>query len=529
MASESQTPSARDDAFASGPAMRGAGYLLEVDMRRRAVRVADPSESQRPQQGIGPSFSILDGEAIGLTVDNYAVSEVGQYSPGKVRVRFDIAVANQLPGLALVPPALGADGAPRSSLMLFPLLQNAKLTSGATAINEDGSILVNRRSETVVEPSADWDGDGSQLQWRGYDFSGDSSCAAGSPGCTPWEALPPLLPGERSPVRMVGFDLDPTVSEFRAWLLLAADLRGDTTVVPPPPAPPGTGVPFGPYRLWATATSLNANAAAFTASLNSSDPSTIVTLIGAARTKGHKLVLNMTACCASEYLTSGNFDLAKWKARQDLFNTAAIRTAIAEAVSNGTVIGGKLIDEPERADWGTGLSKSVVDQMAAYTKSYFPTLPLGISHGAPGYRWRTDQTFTALDWIVYQYNSAVSGTTYAKGDAAGWRDAVLQQAAADGVAPAFSFNILDGGIEAARDGLWNCSTTLTEGRGTEEPDCRMTAAQVREYGRVLGPAGCALLMWRYDDEFMANPANQQAFRDVAALLASRTAPSCRTR
>jgi hypothetical protein len=57
----------------------------------------------------------------------------------------------------------------------------------------------------------------------------------------------------------------------------------------------------------------------------------------------------------------------------------------------------------------------------------------------------------------------------------------------------------------------------------------MTAAQVRELGWVLGPAGCALLMWRYDLEFMINPANHQAFHDVAAMLASRTAPPCRAR
>jgi hypothetical protein len=103
--------------LALGSAAQGrAGYLLEVDMRRRAVRVAAPIESQRAQSGLGPSFSILDGQSIGLTVDNYEVSELGQYSPGKVRVRFDVSVANRLPGLTLAPAALGE---PRTSLMLF--------------------------------------------------------------------------------------------------------------------------------------------------------------------------------------------------------------------------------------------------------------------------------------------------------------------------------------------------------------------------------------------------------------------------
>lgn len=54
----------------------------------------------------------------------------------------------------------------------------------------------------------------------------------------------------------------------------------------------------------------------------------------------------------------------------------------------------------------------------------------------------------------------------------------------------------------------------------------MTAEQVREAGRVLGPAGCFLAGWRYDSAFMAQPQNQQAFRDVIATLSARPATNC---
>jgi hypothetical protein len=57
----------------------------------------------------------------------------------------------------------------------------------------------------------------------------------------------------------------------------------------------------------------------------------------------------------------------------------------------------------------------------------------------------------------------------------------------------------------------------------------MTADQVREWGTVLGSAGCALTMWRYDPSFMAKPENQQAFKDVAAALAKAPATPCRRR
>jgi hypothetical protein len=55
----------------------------------------------------------------------------------------------------------------------------------------------------------------------------------------------------------------------------------------------------------------------------------------------------------------------------------------------------------------------------------------------------------------------------------------------------------------------------------------MTAQQVREWGMVLGAAGCALTMWRYDATFMAKTENQEAFRAVAGHLATLPAKSCR--
>ena len=534
MASDSEAPSAREDELVTGATAPGrVGYLLEVDTRRRAVRVAAPHEAQRAQQGIGPSFSILDGEAIGLTVNNYTVSEVGQYSPGKIRVRFDVAVANQLAGLALVPTA------PRSSLMLFPLLQGARLTSGATAINEDGSILVNRRSDTVVEPSADWNGDGTQPQGRGYDFGGDSSCAAGSPGCTPWEALPSLLPGEQSPVQVVGFDLDPTVSEFRAWLLLAADIRSDSSVVPPPPVPSGTGIPFGPYGLFNLADVGGSDPApgteAFTLSLDGYTPENLIFRIVAARAKKLKLILALTGgphsgtnpgCCLSVIDGVLQFDRTKWDAVLARYNTATIKQAVAAAVADGTVIGANVMDEPyvhgtdDGNTWGPAgtMTKLRVDSLCAEVQQIFPTLPAGVQHAVRDFE--PDKSYRVCQFV----SGGCGGETVAEYTAC--RDAALAVGARDHHAIMFSLNVLDGGVPDT-DGTYDCTGPGQAGRGTFGNHCRMTADRVRERGLIAGPTGCALLIWRYDDEFMANPANQQAFHDVAARLASQPAPPCR--
>jgi hypothetical protein len=54
----------------------------------------------------------------------------------------------------------------------------------------------------------------------------------------------------------------------------------------------------------------------------------------------------------------------------------------------------------------------------------------------------------------------------------------------------------------------------------------MTPTQVRDYGQALGPSGCAMFMWRYDDLFMANSNNQSAFKAVSDLLARQPRTLC---
>jgi hypothetical protein len=54
----------------------------------------------------------------------------------------------------------------------------------------------------------------------------------------------------------------------------------------------------------------------------------------------------------------------------------------------------------------------------------------------------------------------------------------------------------------------------------------MNAQQILEFGSVLGPAACALTMWRYDRNFMNAPDNQAAFTELAARLAQARATSC---
>jgi hypothetical protein len=292
-----------------------------------------------------------------------------------------------------------------------------------------------------------------------------------------------------------------------------------TDVPAPAPAVSYSGIPYGPYDLWANPTELEWGPEPFTASLdNSSFPNSLARRIEAARQKRVRLVLAMTAG-PKDVITNGKFDLGKWKAKMNTLNTSAIRKAVADGVADGTIVGNKMMDEPESPQWGGVPTKAMIDQMAKYGKGIFPTLPMGIGHGAPGFKWRSGERYKVLDWVSVQYV-----WNYNQGDVAAWRDQVLSFAQANGVTPMFSLNILNGGVRD-KTGGWDCPNT--GGKGTRTSYCRMTAEQVRTYGRTIGPSGCAMLMWRYDEEFMSKSANKEAFKDVASLLSSRPKRSCR--
>jgi hypothetical protein len=71
-----------------------------------------------------------------------------------------------------------------------------------------------------------------------------------------------------------------------------------------------------------------------------------------------------------------------------------------------------------------------------------------------------------------------------------------------------------------------CPIPQTGGPGTYGTNCRMTPDQVRDWGIILGEAGCALVMWRYDSAVMADPVYQVAFRAIADRLATLPSKSC---
>ena len=281
-----------------------------------------------------------------------------------------------------------------------------------------------------------------------------------------------------------------------------------------------TGLPYGPAGLW-TMNKLNFGPYPFTGSQNYINADTLILQVNAARNKGQRLVLAMTGGLSTGYTTNGQFDMTKWKNTMNTYKTTAIKNAVAAGVSDGTIIGNILVDEPETKRWGTVLTKAIVDQMAAYVKAIFPTLPVGVNVGPPGYKWRSTERYKVLDFARYQYNWYITS-----GNVVAWRDAVLAQAKLDGLTPALSINVLDGGVKDPL-GSWLCVDAGQAGTGTYFPNCRMTPDQVKTWGKALAPYGCFFMMWRYDQTYMSKTANQDAFKAIAALVATKPRRSCK--
>jgi hypothetical protein len=299
--------------------------------------------------------------------------------------------------------------------------------------------------------------------------------------------------------------------------------------ITPPPITPG--IPLGLFGLW-DGTRLKPNTEMFTMTYGGESPATLLARLAIARSRGVKMVTAMTGGARANYLTDGAFDMAKWKARMNRFDRPEIRVAVAQAVSEGILIGNSVMDEPfneggpgnEANGWGPRgtMYKARVDSMCGYAKAMFPTLPQGVFHD---YTLEPDGSYKVCDFITSQYRVA-------KGPLTDYRDGALALCGRDRHACSFALNVLDGGIRAKKTrgqtdyAPGDCPLTTTGGRGTYFPNCRMTAEQVREAGRVLGSAGCFLTGFRYDYAFMANAENQQAFWDVIATLATKPSTSC---
>ena len=224
------------------PQYRNAAFIFDVNTVAKTVKITEPTKNLNLAPGAigGPNaigFSIIAGDVIQLTTSNYAASTVGQFQPNKIRVTFDVSLTNKLGSVQLITPTFPTPPAGVTGVLLFPYSTTVTTTSGGTSVGGDGTdVIIEQPNRGQTAPSTDWNGDGTAGSGAPFNFFNDADCsAAGANDCYRWEAFAsPLAAAATSESRTVGFDIDPTVANFRARLIVAADLQNSG------PAPTGT-------------------------------------------------------------------------------------------------------------------------------------------------------------------------------------------------------------------------------------------------------------------------------------------------
>lgn len=185
--------------------------VVSVDLVNHRISTTMPEAA--PAGGGSLSYALAGANELGVTVTNLVRSQPGQYQPGKVRVTFDVALTNKMNAASFVTPTFPKPPAGQTGLLLFPF-----------QISETPHV-------GLPKPSIDWDGDGSAGSGAPWNFFNDPVCSKGN-DCYRWEAFPaPLAPQQTTSPRSVGFDLDPRITAFTVYMVLAADLK-DTPPVP---------------------------------------------------------------------------------------------------------------------------------------------------------------------------------------------------------------------------------------------------------------------------------------------------------
>ena len=171
---------------------------IRVDVRAGTATVLDRPQAEAARSGA--AFALLGANEIGAATSNPFRSTVGQFTPKKVRIRFDLALTNRTT-VALLPPTFPTPPAGSTTVMAFPFATTLTAGNGA------------------VDPSTDWDG-------ATLNFFNDASCSSGAKSdCYRWEGYPaPFAAGSTTAAQTVGFDVDPTVGSFTTYVVLAADL-----------------------------------------------------------------------------------------------------------------------------------------------------------------------------------------------------------------------------------------------------------------------------------------------------------------
>jgi hypothetical protein len=360
----------------------------------------------------------------------------------------------------------------------------ALLISGTTSFH-----AAARKGSITVAPSAPTVETGKTIQLRALDSYGRTVAAT-------WSSGNPAVASVSSTGTVQGVTAgNVTITATYNRAKASSAVR----VVAPESPPPSTGgsvtLPFGPKQLPSSAF---ASAPWTGAYVNAGDDlATMTSRVHAAQVAGAHLILKLAPAHADLLnAVTGCFDMTRWKAKIDRLASFDF----APFVADGTVLGAELVNEPHASDWclttARRLTKAEVEEMAAYAKAIWPTLPVGAG--------RSDWVLANAPWAKLDF--AHSQYHMRKGDPVAWRDQTINEARAAGVGHLMSLDYLAGQLDGSP----------------------MTATQLEYYGSVLAQDtySCMLTGYLYDATYNARPGVMDAFTAIAWVANSHSAPPC---
>ncbi|MGH7580052.1 MAG: hypothetical protein ACREM9_07770 [Gemmatimonadales bacterium] len=238
------------------------------------------------------------------------------------------------------------------------------------------------------------------------------------------------------------------------------------------------------------------------------EPSSILSWLSGARAKGGRVVVKL--CKGNDkYVknSNGTFSLTKWKALVSRYRNVKL----GPYISDGTIVGHYLIDEPHRAGrWGgKAISQGTLEEMARFSKQIWPAMTTMV-RVAPSWLASSSVNYRHLDAGWTQY-------TTDKGDAARWVASEAAAAKRKDLGLVVGLNVINGGngssrIRGSRSGKWS-----------------MSGSEIRNYGTaMLGQSlACAFFSWQHDTDYYGRSEIRSAMADVSAKARSHSKTSCR--
>jgi hypothetical protein len=179
------------------PELRGHAVALDVDLDSNLVRQVTLNPAALSGGAGGPNFALLGHNEVTATITNVTSSRSG----GRTRIRFDLALTNNLSTADLVPATFPKP--PTDQVVAFPFSTEPQSWWGGN-----------------VRTTSDWNGG----SWNF--FNDRHHCWGPSDDCFRWEPFgTEVAAGATTSARQVGFDVHEGARHFRVYIVVAADLR----------------------------------------------------------------------------------------------------------------------------------------------------------------------------------------------------------------------------------------------------------------------------------------------------------------